>query len=146
MKIDPISRQGRSENTNRRKVSQSDTRSAFRDVLSSAKNSPNNELEELLETLEQSGEYLKENPRLENFEKYRDEVRQFVKSFLESSYDIKLTSEMTMSGRKRHMVIVKKIDDNLENLYHLFLREALDLEELASGIEEVMGMILDLYR
>ncbi len=146
MKVDPIKRQtGASGSVKRRGVARGEGKS-FGDVLTSASAQQGAELEKLFGEIDESGRELRENPTLDCFHTYRDRVARFIKLFLGQAYDIKLTSEMTLTGRQRHLILVKKIDSRLEDLYHLFLQELLDIEELVKGVEEVRGMLLDLYK
>lgn len=146
MKVDPIRGSGKGAGPKRRRQVKELAGSSFKDVLKSAGHERNIELEELFDEIEESGRNLKENPRLENFKNYRERVARFIKLFLEQSYEVKLTSEMTLTGRQRYLVLSKKIDVKLEEMYHLFLQEMFDVEEMFKGMEEVRGMLLDLYR
>lgn len=146
MKVDPIRGSGKGAGPKRRRQVKELAGSSFKDVLKSAGQERNIELEELFDEIEESGRNLKENPRLENFKNYRERVARFIKLFLEQSYEVKLTSEMTLTGRQRYLVLSKKIDVKLEEMYHLFLQEMFDVEEMFKGMEEVRGMLLDLYR
>lgn len=146
MKVDPIRGSGKGAGPKRRRQVKELAGSSFKDVLKSAGQERNIELEDLFDEIEESGRNLKENPRLENFKNYRERVARFIKLFLEQSYEVKLTSEMTLTGRQRYLVLSKKIDVKLEEMYHLFLQEMFDVEEMFKGMEEVRGMLLDLYR
>ena len=146
MKVDPIRGSGKGAAPKRRRQAKELAGSSFKDVLQSAGPERNIELEDLFDEIEESGRNLKENPRLENFKNYRERVARFIKLFLEQSYEVKLTSEMTLTGRQRFLVLAKKIDVKLEEMYHLFLQEMFDVEEMFKGLEEVRGMLLDLYR
>ena len=146
MKVDPIRGTEKGSKTARRREIEKPGGPSFGEVLSSASINQNAELENLFTEIDESGRNLRDNPTLDTFKTYRDRVARFIKLFLEQAYDIRLTSEMTLTGRQRHLVLVKKIDVKLEDLYHLFLQEILDIEELVKGVEEVRGMLLDLYK
>ncbi len=146
MKINPIRGTAGKRNSGKKRVDSAGS-TAFHDVLSSASTGKvESELEKLFKEIDESSEQLKENPRLDHYKEYRERVARFIKMFLDQAYDVQQTSEMTLTGRQRHMVLVKKIDTRLEDLYHLFLDEIMDIEELVRGVEEVRGMLLDLYR
>ena len=146
MKVDPIRGSGKGAGPKRRRQVKEPEGSSFKDVLESADSGRNHELDGLFDEIEESGRELKDNPRLEKFKHFRERVARFIKLFLKQSYDVKLTSEITLTGRQRYLVLVKRIDEKLEEMYHLFLQEMFDVEEMFKGLEEVRGMLLDLYR
>jgi len=146
MKIDPIRGSAKGAGPKKKRRTDESSGSAFRDALESADNRQDDKLDDLFDMIDESGRQLRETPRLEYFKDYRERVARFIKLFLEQSYDVKLTSEMTLTGRQRHLVLVKKIDENLEDMYHLFMQEIFDIEEMFKGLEEIRGMLLDLYR
>ena len=146
MKIDPIRGSAKSSGPKKKRRTDESGASAFRDALDSADSKQDNELDDLFDKIDQSCHQLRENPRLEYFKNYRERVGRFIKLFLEQSYDVKLTSEMTLTGRQRHLVLVKNIDENLEKMYHLFMQEIFDIEEMFKGLEDIRGMLLDLYQ
>ena len=146
MKIDPIGGSAKGAGPKKKQRTDASGGSAFRDALGSADSKQDDELDGLFDKIDESGRQLRENPRLEYFKNYRDRVARFIKLFLEQSYDVKLTSEMTLTGRQRHLVLVKNIDENMEDMYHLFMQEIFDIEEMFKGLEEIRGMLLDLYR
>ncbi len=146
MKIDPIGGSAKGAGPKKKRRTDASGRSAFRDALDSADSRKDEELNDLFDRIDESCNQLRENPRLEYFKDYRERVARFIKLFLEQSYDVKLTSEMTLTGRQRHLVLVKNIDENLEKMYHLFMQEIFDIEEMFKGLEDIRGMLLDLYQ
>jgi len=146
MKVDPIYGSEKGSGAKRRRRVGPPIGPSFDQVLGSAANERETELETLFNEIDEAGDKLKDNPNVGHFHAYRERVARFIRLFLSQAYDVKLTSEMTLAGRQRHLVLVKKIDEKLETLYQLFVQELLDIEELLKGIEEVRGMLLDLYR
>ena len=147
MKVDPIYGSEKGSGAKRRRRVAPHNGVSFGEILGdAAANERESELETLFNEIDEAGDNLRDSPNVGHFRAYRERVGRFIKLFLAQAYDVKLTSEMTLAGRQRYLVLVKKIDDRLENLYQLFVQELLDIEELLKGVEEIRGMLLDLYR
>lgn len=146
MKVNPIYGSEKGSGAKRRRQVAPRTGPSFGEVLGNAANQRESELEMLFNEIDEAGDKLKDNPNLNHFHAYRERVARFIRLFLSQAYVVKLTSEMTLAGRQRYLVLVKKIDEKLETLYQLFVQELLDIEDLLKGVEEVRGMLLDLYR
>ena len=146
MKVNPIYGSEKGSGAKRRRQVAPRTGPSYGEVLGNAANQRESELEMLFNEIDEAGDKLKDNPNLNHFHAYRERVARFIRLFLSQAYVVKLTSEMTLAGRQRYLVLVKKIDEKLETLYQLFVQELLDIEDLLKGVEEVRGMLLDLYR
>jgi hypothetical protein len=146
VKVNPIYGSEKGSGAKRRRQVAPRTGPSFGEVLGNAANQRESELEMLFNEIDEAGDKLKDNPNLNHFHAYRERVARFIRLFLSQAYVVKLTSEMTLAGRQRYLVLVKKIDEKLETLYQLFVQELLDIEDLLKGVEEVRGMLLDLYR
>jgi len=104
------------------------------------------DLERLLDEVHETGDRLVENPTVDLVQAYKKAVRDFVHYVVERSYAI----EQKTSGRnilKRNVYYrVSVIDESLERLAAEILRNQRDKLEILRRVDEINGMIVDLFR
>ncbi len=104
------------------------------------------DLEKLLDGVHEAGDALKENPSVDLVQAYKKAVRDFIHHVVERSYEI----EKKESGRnilKRNTYFrVAVIDEALEKLAAEILRNQRDKLEILRRVDEINGMIVDLFR
>jgi uncharacterized protein len=102
-------------------------------------------LEELLDEVHEAGDALKENPTVDLVQAYKKSVRDFVHFVVERSFAV----EQKTSGRnilKRNVYFrVSVIDDALEKLAAEILRNQRDNLEILRRVDEINGMLVDLF-
>jgi uncharacterized protein YaaR (DUF327 family) len=102
-------------------------------------------VEELLDEVHAAGDRLKENPNVELVQAYKKAVRDFVHYVVERSYAV----EQKTSGRsilKRNVYFrVSVIDKSLEKLSAEILRNQRDNLEILRRVDEINGMLVDLF-
>jgi uncharacterized protein len=102
-------------------------------------------LEDLLDEVHEAGDALKENPSVDLVQAYKKAVRDFVHFVVERSYSV----EQKTSGRnilKRNVYFrVSVIDDALEKLAAEILRNQRDNLEILRRVDEINGMLVDLF-
>ena len=101
------------------------------------------ELEDILADLDEAGERLKDDPRLENLKRYRDLVKLFLKIALRRAYRVK---EVMSRRTGKLFILVEKIDQALEELIERVLSQQFDAIWLASKLEEIRGLLIDIYQ
>jgi uncharacterized protein len=103
-------------------------------------------LESLLDEVHESGDRLKENPSVDLVQAYKKAVRDFVHYVVERSYAV----EQKASGRnilKRNAYFrISVIDAALEKLAAEILRNQRDNLEILRRVDEINGMLVDLFR
>lgn len=104
------------------------------------------ELEELLDSVHEAGDRLKENPSIDLVQAYKKAVRDFIHYVVERSYAV----EQKTSGRnvlKRNIYYrVSVIDESLEKLGAEILRNQRDNLEILRRIDEINGLLVDLLQ
>jgi uncharacterized protein YaaR (DUF327 family) len=87
----------------------------------------------------------KDSPIYYNLVKYKEVVRAVLRALIRNSMSVDEQSFLDHRGRRRLFVMVRTVDDKLEELTRLFLRNQLSGLELVSRLDEIRGMLLDLY-
>jgi uncharacterized protein YaaR (DUF327 family) len=102
-------------------------------------------LEELLDEVHGAGDALKENPSVDLVQAYKKAVRDFVHFVVERSFSV----EQKSSGRnilKRNVYFrVSVIDASLEKLAAEILRNQRDNLEILRRVDEINGLLVDLF-
>jgi hypothetical protein len=103
-------------------------------------------LELLLDEVHVAGDRLKENPTVDLVQAYKKSVRDFVHYVVERAFAV----ERKSSGRnilKRNVYFrVAVVDEALERLAAEILRNQRDKLEILRRVDEINGMIVDLFR
>jgi uncharacterized protein YaaR (DUF327 family) len=103
-------------------------------------------LEELLDEVHGAGDALKENPSIDLVQAYKKAVRDFIHFVVDKSFAV----EQKTSGRnilKRNAYFrVSVIDKALETLAAEILRNQRDNLEILRRVDEINGMLIDLFR
>ena len=102
-------------------------------------------LETLLDEVHETGDRLKENPSVDLVQAYKKAVRDFIHFVVERSFSV----EQKTSGRnilKRNAYFrVSVIDESLEKLAAEILRNQRDNLEILRRVDEINGMLVDLF-
>jgi uncharacterized protein YaaR (DUF327 family) len=103
-------------------------------------------VEELLDEVHSTGDLLKENPTVDVVQAYKKAVRDFIHYVVDRAYSV----EQKSSGRnvlKRNIYYrVSVIDESLERLAAEILRNQRDKLEILRRVDEINGMLVDLFR
>lgn len=97
------------------------------------------DLDKLYQDVEDEGRNFAEHPTPEMLKRYREKVRQFIAYVVKNG--LKLRS--SLSARELHQ-IVEKVDEELLSMADMLLARERPLLDLATKVEHVNGMLLDL--
>lgn len=108
----------------------------------------NEVLEELLDEIHESGEALKEVPTLENIKRYRQSVSDFMKYIVKNTLDTDtaVSSSFNPLKKQKRYIIIRVIDDNLEQLAAGILQNQMDQLKILEKIDEINGLIVNLLK
>lgn len=103
------------------------------------------DLAQALEEIDDYAERLRKNPIMENLLRYKGKVRALLRFLVEQSYIVQESIFYDPHGRRRLLMLVETIDEKLEGLTRGFLAEQDDNLDLLSRLDEIRGLLLDLY-
>ncbi len=144
---------GKKKNERKKKVSGS----LFSNLLSSEKggevsgisfseSDDDQSIEEMLDGIFEIGERLKEKPTFLLVKEYKQAVSGFLKHVVSSSFLV----EEEISGfnilKRKRFLLVRVIDEKLERLASSILRDQAEQLELLKRVEEINGLLVDLFR
>ena len=103
------------------------------------------ELDSFLAELEKQGQRLIANCTLEEVIRYRDMVRDFLRTTLPRLYRLREEVRFDRRGRHRIYAVVETIDRRLEELVQAFLHGQQQNLDLLARLGEIRGLLIDLY-
>lgn len=103
------------------------------------------DLEAALEEIDEYARRFRESPVFENLVRYKKKVRVILLFLVEHSYNVTESSFYDLQGRRRFLMKVESIDQKLEDLTREFLGKQSGNLDLVSRLDEIRGLLLDLY-
>lgn len=118
--------------------------SSFLDNLQELTVDPAN-LDIALEAIEEYAKRLRQSPTFSNLRQYKQAIRSFLKSIVTQVYSVRQRTFYERSGQRRVYLLVEQVDQQLEELTQTFLKGQVSSIDLARRLDEIRGMLLDLY-
>ncbi|MGB9812960.1 MAG: YaaR family protein [Thermovenabulum sp.] len=103
------------------------------------------ELDFMFKALDEQSKKLLKTQTLEDFKKYRELLRNFLKRCLELGIDVFEEKNFARFGRQKVLTAIKIIDEKILELAEQFLSENKDTLKILSLLDEIRGLIVDLY-
>lgn len=100
---------------------------------------------QILEQIDAQSHELRKTLTREGVKRYCQLVKSFMKEALEQSYEVDEETHWDRYGNRKNYVIVKKINESLEELMDYVLNQEKNRIDLMSKIDEIRGLLLDLY-
>jgi uncharacterized protein YaaR (DUF327 family) len=124
----------------------SDTWNGFMDMLGDVKlEQVEEEARRYLEYVLSAGNRFSRSPTHRNFQGYRDSLKKFLQFIEKGLYKIKEDMGMDADYPKLYMV-AEKVDDKIHQLASLLMDNEKNTISFAGKVEEINGLVLDLYR
>ncbi|SJZ75960.1 YaaR family protein [Selenihalanaerobacter shriftii] len=102
-------------------------------------------LDELLTLIDEQGETLSKKRTYKELIRYKKMVQKFVKEAVEQMYKVKEEYSSYGSGNHKVYTLVDKVDKSLEELTELILNKQATQLEILDRLDEVRGMLVDIY-
>ena len=103
-----------------------------------------NRIQSLFESIETAANELVESRGNSALKEYRRRIREFLTEVLDSSREVKVI--IRDSVYEEPYVIVKVVDTKLDELAALVIKEEVERGELMRLIDEIKGILVDLYK
>ncbi len=117
----------------------------FHDLLSKPDQAgEQNPIQNLFDRIESAANDLAESRNNSALKEYRKRIREFLSEVLNESREIKVI--IRDSVYEEPYVIVKIVDSKLDDLAALVIKEEVERGELMRLIDEIKGILIDLYR
>jgi len=113
----------------------------FLDVLEKVEEDTYNQLlEKAIKDVVEAGNELVRSPTHENFKKYRESVKHFLKLVEKKLYRIEKTVSVDLH------VVANQVDEKLNEIASTLLQLESGAIKLAAKVEEIYGLLINIYR
>lgn len=102
-------------------------------------------LDKLLVLIDEQGRKMKQSLDKKDLLEYKKRVKEFLKIIQEEFARAKQSFSWDSKGNLKTYTIIEKVDENLNILHKLFMEEQADVLEVLKRIDEIRGLLLDLY-
>lgn len=118
----------------------------FRDFLKSAQEVYSKEqLSLMLSSIEEQGKRLVKTMSLADLKKYKEMVGRLVKYCIELGLELKEERLFSGQGRQKVLTTVRIVDEKLIELTELLFSKNADAFRVLALVDEIRGLLLDLY-
>lgn len=119
--------------------------SNFHQILKDAGERPAAGWDQLLSQVDKAAKKLVTQPSMETLRSYRAAVQNFLKEAISGSYRMKGESRWDRRGNRRIFCVVQKVNQALEELTTEVLQKNAKPIELMARVDEIRGLLVDLY-
>ncbi|MGI6225968.1 MAG: YaaR family protein [Peptococcales bacterium] len=103
------------------------------------------DLERLISEIDKRAEKLAQTRTLNELKNYKRAVRDFLNRTIRNAYLAQDETSWDRLGRQKVHVLVKKVDENLEELSRQVLSEQTESLNILEKLDEIRGMLVDMY-
>lgn len=100
---------------------------------------------QILEQIDDQSRILKKRLTPEGIRRYTQLVKSFMKETMKDTYEISEETHWDASGNRRNFIVVKKINQALEELMDSVVNKEKSQLDLVAKLDEIRGLLLDLY-
>ena len=103
------------------------------------------ELSRLIGEVEAKGKKLYSSKGRNEFEEYKNSVKQFMHKVIQGSFKIEEKQSRKRDGKFVVYLTTQKVDEALDHLGQMLLAGQQDSMRVLKALDEIRGMLLDLY-
>jgi len=103
------------------------------------------ELNKIFRGIDQQGDVLKKSRNMTDLKAYKKEVRRFLKVANKGGLKTKQISSMGPDGSMKVYTVIEKVDEALAELTEAFLNQESGNLDLVGKIEEIRGLLVDVF-
>lgn len=120
---------------------------AFLDALQAAETKViNQDIHRDFESVEAAARALKDSPTLDNLNAYKRAIHEFLQRVISGAYSVHHVRSFSRRGRPVVSVLVRTVDEHLEELARHVLADSKDATAIAAKIDDIRGILLDYFR
>lgn len=103
------------------------------------------ELESLMKDIDKQGKVLGETLNIKDLKKFKNLIQKFFDYAVNNMYHLKEQTGWDRRGRHKIYTVVETVNKELENLTEMVLDEQKDNISVLSKMDEIRGMLFDIY-
>ncbi len=139
----PLDRAQRSDSA--RQVAQTGAMEFKRQLTSLSNEDYKSHIERLIGRIDEQGKLLGKRADIREFQKYREMITELLGETVSNSYAFNKSGCFDARGRHRVYAVVRKVNASLDDLAGEILKEQSDNLRVLGKIDDIRGLILDLY-
>ncbi len=101
-------------------------------------------LSSLMKDIEEQGKKLAEHMDIRDMKVYRSSVKEFLNEVVSRSHEFSRENFLDRRGRHRVYGIIKKVDENLDELASELIKDEKDHLAILGRIDDIRGLLLDI--
>ncbi|MDE5966421.1 MAG: YaaR family protein [Lachnospiraceae bacterium] len=98
----------------------------------------------LMKDIEEQGKRIAEHMDIRDMKKYRSTVKEFLNEVVSRSHEFSRENFLDRRGRHRVYGIIKKVDENLDELASELIKDEKDHLAILGRIDDIRGLLLDI--
>ena len=99
----------------------------------------------MLEDITQQGERIKKRMDIRDVKRYRMMIQEFMNEVVSRSHEFSRENSLARRGRHRVYGIVKLVNQAIDELAQELIEEEVDALMILARIDEIRGMLLDIF-
>ena len=101
-------------------------------------------LEGLMKEIEQEGQRIAKHKDIRDMKRYRAKIKEFMNEVTSRSYSFSRENFLDRKGRHRVYGIIRKVDEDLDQLAETLVKEEKDHLEILRLIGDIQGLLIDI--
>ncbi len=106
----------------------------------------NLELDKLIDQVDKVGKKFSNNPDIQNLQEYKSLIKAFLDTMIQKMYKIKEKMGHRSWVKQKVFITVEKINEKLEQLTKFVLEKQTENINLLATLDEIRGLLVDLYK
>ncbi|MFZ5944520.1 MAG: YaaR family protein [Bacillota bacterium] len=103
------------------------------------------DMQRLIDEVDKMAKRLGQSCTLSDLKNYKRAVQSFLKRTLGDAYEAQEQNSWDRMGRQKLFVLVKKVDESLEELSKQVLSQHKDSLDILGKLDEIRGLLVDMY-
>ena len=101
-------------------------------------------LSSLMKDIEEQGNKIAKHMDIKDMRKYRSTIKEFMNEVVSNSHQFSRENFLDRRGRHRGYGIIKKVDQNLDDLAQELMKEEKDHIAILQKVDDIRGLLLDI--
>lgn len=102
-------------------------------------------IEELKNKVQKQGDLLSKRVDMADFQKYRELITQLFQEVASNSYQFCKSDKFDQRGRHKVFTVIRNVNQKLDEIAKMILKEESDNIELLNAVDDVRGMLVDMF-
>lgn len=102
-------------------------------------------IEDLVLRIQEQGELVAKRADIKELHKYREMITQLLNETVSNSFVFTKNSAFDSRGRHRIYTMIKRVHGNLDDLTQELLKDEADHLALLDSVDDIRGLLVDLY-